>query len=238
MRRKLFVGWLVLLGVAICLFIVGPMNAFNNERNAISKDYYKGMELDSKYHKACGSCMEYLSDNEYGNVVSVSAEEVVYADVKSKIVGIEGSYEDDDILWQLTFVQEGAGKEEVALFCDPNDEKVSAIRKSDMYLEPTFVSDNGNLLGEDVAISDEDEYVTETSEVKDVLWVDQESLLVITRDELMFLVDRDSGESKRVAKRPVNISDAKMWGICVSADGKIYLKVQEDESVFAYYKIK
>lgn len=76
------------------------------------------------------------------------------------------------------------------------------------------------------------------ADVKDILSVDEESLLVITEAGKLYLVDKNSGEETTVSEKPIDLSVAKSWGLCSDADGKVYLNVQEGEKEFAYYQIK
>ncbi|MBQ8625061.1 MAG: hypothetical protein IJ419_02680 [Agathobacter sp.] len=124
MRNKIYIIWLCLLFVAVLVFCIYPRQALKEQHDPNS---YAGLSIDVKYQLACGVCIEYMSKNGYGHAESVSVEEVSYGSVKDEIELMKGSYEDDDVLWQLTFVLEGAEQKEVVMFCDPDYHGLRAV---------------------------------------------------------------------------------------------------------------
>lgn len=126
MRRKIGIAWICVFLVAVIIFVIFPVyDTFFNDYN---KNSFQGMNLEQKYHTACGQCTSYISKKDWGSAVSVSVKDVQYGDIKEHIELMQGEYADEAVLWEFAFViSEDFGERELFMYCDPESNALCAV---------------------------------------------------------------------------------------------------------------
>ncbi|MGN1154848.1 MAG: hypothetical protein ACI4TK_01585 [Agathobacter sp.] len=126
MRKKI----LIVCGCLLAILAVVAMLSIYDMKSQMKEyysHYYQGLKIEQKYHTACGACINYISENDYGAVKSVSVREVLFADVKDDIELMEGTYVDVATLWELTFVIDGYLTDELIIYCVPEENNICAV---------------------------------------------------------------------------------------------------------------